>query len=84
MESKYDFEDYTIDEEGDEYLTRCVVDPMKRTIYVTSNEGDERKLECEDIEQFMNVLELVRAVVPEDILVYINPLSRQKFLIELM
>ena len=75
MESKYDFEDYTIDEEGDEYLTRCVIDPMKRTIYVTSNEGDERKLECEDIEQFMNVLELVRAVVPEDILVYINPLS---------
>jgi len=75
MESKYDFEDYTIDEEGDEYLTRCVVDPMKRTIYMTSNEGDERKVECEDIEKFMSVLELVRSVVPEDILVYINPLS---------
>ena len=74
MKRHHDFEDYTIDEEGDEYLTRCVIDPMKRTIYVTSNEGDERKVECEDIEQFMNVLELVRAVVPEDILVYVNPL----------
>ena len=74
MKPHHDFEDYTIDEEGDEYLTRCVIDPMKRTIYVTSNEGDERKVECEDIEQFMNVLDVVRKLCPEERLAYTNPL----------
>ena len=58
----------------DEFLTRCVVDPLRRTVYLYSNEGDEKQVFCETVEQFMNVLELIRATVSEDTLSYTNPL----------
>lgn len=58
----------------DEYLTRCVVDPIKRTVYLYSNEGDTKEVNCDTVDEFMNVLELVRAMVDEDTLSYANPL----------
>jgi hypothetical protein len=58
----------------DEYLTRCVVDPLKKTVYMYSNEGTEKQVSCETVEQFMNVLEFVRATVDEKTLSYANPL----------
>jgi hypothetical protein len=58
----------------DEYLTRCVVDPLKRTVYLYSNDGNEKQVTCETVEQFMNVLEFVRATVDEETLSYANPL----------
>ncbi len=58
----------------DEYLTRCVVDPVKRTVYLYSSEGSEKEVVCETVDEFMNVLEFVRATVDEDTLSYANPL----------
>ena len=58
----------------DEYLTRCVVDPAKRTVYIYSNEGDEKVVKCEGVEEFMNVLNFVRETCPEDRLSYANPI----------
>ena len=58
----------------DEFLTRCVVDPLRKTVYLYSNEGDEKQVSCETVEQFMNVLELIRATVSEDTLSYANPI----------
>ena len=58
----------------DEYLTRCVVDTSRRTVYIYSNEGDTKEVVCDNTEQFMNVLELVRRTCPEDRLSYSNPL----------
>jgi hypothetical protein len=58
----------------DEFLTRCVVDPLKRTVYLYSSEGDEKQVSCETVEEFMNVLEFVRATVDENTLSYANPL----------
>ena len=58
----------------DEYLTRCVVDPVKRTIYLYSNEGSEKEVVCETVDEFMNVLEFVRATVDEETLSYASPL----------
>ena len=58
----------------DEYLMKCVVDPVKRTFYLYSNEGDEKKVDCETVEQFMDVLELVRRTCPEERLSYDNPI----------
>jgi hypothetical protein len=58
----------------DEYLTRCVVDPIKRTVYLYSNEGTEKEVVCETVDEFMNVLDFVRATVDEDTLSYANPL----------
>ena len=54
----------------EEYLTKCVVDPTKKTFYLYSNEGDTKKVVCDDTEQFMKVVNVVRATCPEDRLVY--------------
>ena len=60
--------------QDDEYLTRCVVDPVKRTFYLTSSEGDEKTVKCDTVEEFMNVLDVVRKLCPEERLAYTNPL----------
>jgi hypothetical protein len=58
----------------DEYLTKCVVDPVKRTFYLYSSEGDEKKVRCETAEEFMGVLKFVRDTCPEGRLSYSNPI----------
>jgi hypothetical protein len=58
---------------AEEVLTRCVVDTLARKFYLYSNEGGERVVECESVDQFMNVLEVVRDKLDEDTLVYSNP-----------
>lgn len=58
----------------EEYLTRCVVDTLTRKFYLYSSEGSEKVVECENIDQFMNVLEVVRTQVSEDCLAYTSPL----------
>ena len=58
----------------DEYLSRCVVDPIKRTVYLYSSEGSEKQVTCDTVDEFMNVLEFVRATVDESTLSYANPL----------
>jgi hypothetical protein len=58
----------------DEYLSRCVVDPVKRTVYLYSSEGSEKQVSCETVEEFMNVLDFVRATVDEETLSYASPL----------
>ena len=67
-------EDYN-EYEDEEYLTKCVVDTLKRTFYLYSSEGDKKTVECDTVDEFMNVLELVRATCPEDRLVYTEPLT---------
>ena len=59
---------------NDEYLTRCVVDPLKRKIYLYSSEGDEKTVDCETVDQFMNMLLFVRDTVGDEVLSYVNPL----------
>ena len=54
----------------EEYLAKCVVDPTKKTFYLYSNEGDTKEVVCDNTEQFMNVLHVVRDTCPEDRLVY--------------
>jgi hypothetical protein len=58
---------------AEETLTRCVVDTLARKFYLYSSEGGERVVNCETPDQFMNVLEVVRAKLDEDTLVYSNP-----------
>ena len=54
----------------EEFLMKCVVDPTKKTFYLYSNEGDTKEIVCDNTNQFMNVLSVVRASCPEDRLVY--------------
>ena len=57
----------------EEFLSRCVVDTLARKFYLYSSDGNERIVECETVDQFMNVLEVVRTQVDEDMLAYSNP-----------
>jgi antitoxin (DNA-binding transcriptional repressor) of toxin-antitoxin stability system len=59
---------------AEETLTRCVVDTLARKFYLYSSEGSERVVNCETPDQFMNVLEVVRAQVSDDCLAYSDPL----------
>ena len=58
----------------DEYLTKCVVDPVKRTFFLYSSEGDKKEVKCETVEEFMGVLTFVRDTCPEERLSYSTPL----------
>jgi hypothetical protein len=58
----------------EEYLSRCVVDPIKRKIFLYSNEGSEKEVVCETVDEFMNALDFVRNTVSEDVLSYASPL----------
>ena len=58
----------------EEYLMKCVVDTVKKTFYLYSNEGDTKEVVCDNADQFMNVLSLVRETCPEGRLSYANPL----------
>jgi len=61
----------------DEFLMKCVVDTAKRSFYLYSNEGDKKVVDCDTIEEFMNVLDVVRKTCPEERLVYAEPLSEK-------
>ena len=71
MSSQYDPSDYTIDNEGDEYLTRVVVDTCSRTFYMYSNEGDQGD-PCRYLISHGR-LEIVRGVCNPDIVFYSDP-----------
>lgn len=66
-------DDYLIENEGDEYLMRVVIDPSLRKFYLYSNEGETKTVDCNNVDEFMNVLELVKAVVPDECVAYAEP-----------
>lgn len=60
----------------DDFLSRCVVDPVSRKFFLYSSEGEERVVECETVDQFMSVLELCRDLLGDDVLKYADPLTK--------
>ena len=68
--TEHNKKDLTVKNEDEEFLTRVVVDTCSRTFRVYSNEGDEKVIECDTAEEFMNILELVRGVADDDIVFY--------------
>ena len=74
IDASADSNELQMEVEEDEYLTRCVVDVITRKFYLYSNLGDERVVDCDSMDEFMTVLELVRRITPSDILSYSNPL----------
>ena len=74
IDASADSNELQMEVEEDEYLTRCVVDVITRKFYLHSNFGDERVVDCDNMDEFMTVLELVRRITPSDMLSYSNPL----------
>ena len=67
---------YRINEEqDDEYLTRVVVDEALSKFYLYSSYGDKRTVDCDNIDEFTTVLELIHRVVDENIVAYAEPPS---------
>lgn len=58
----------------DEFLSRVVIDPMRKSFYMYSDQGDEKVIECDNIDEFMNVLEYVNAVAPDEMIAYSDPI----------
>ena len=59
---------------SDEFLTKCVIDTLRRTVYIYSSEGDKKTIACDTVDEFMNVLNFVRDKVEEDRVFYSDPL----------
>ena len=73
MTTYYNPEDFELENEDDEYLTDVMVNVGSRTFVMFSNEGTERKVECDTVDEFMEVLEMVRALVDDELVRYISP-----------
>ena len=58
----------------DDWLSKCVSDPSKRKVYLYSEGGDKRTVDCDTVDEFMNVLRFVRETAGEDIISYAEPL----------
>ena len=69
----YNRKDFELENEDDEYLTSVLVDSGSRYFVMFSNEGTERKVECDSVDEFMEVLEMVRALVDDEIVYYTEP-----------
>ena len=69
----YKPEDFELENEDDEYLTDVMVNVGARSFVMFSNEGTERKVECDTVDEFMDILEMVRVLVDDEIVRYISP-----------
>jgi hypothetical protein len=58
----------------DEYLSRVVIDPSTRNFYLYSNEGDEKVVGCETVDEFLSVMSFIRSTASDDVIAYANPL----------
>jgi len=58
----------------EDFLSRVVVDTSCRKFYLYSDNGDEKIIDCDTIDEFMNVLEFCRSVLDDDVLAYAGPL----------
>lgn len=58
----------------EDYLTRCVVDTNARRFLLYSNQGNEKIVECDHVDEFLSILNFCRATLDESTLVYTSPL----------
>jgi len=66
------------DDMGNEHVSSILVDICKRTVIVLGNEGDTRVIECETVNEFMNVLKIIDENIEPDMVVYAKPSVRKK------
>jgi len=53
-----------------EYVEGIVIDICTRSFMLLSDQGDEKFVECDTVDQFMNVLEVVTANLEDDQIQY--------------
>jgi|TARA_B100000902_G_scaffold259889_1_gene246102 hypothetical protein len=63
---------------GTENVSNILIDVCKRTVIVLGNEGDTRLVECETINEFMNVLKIIEKHIDSEMVLYAKPLVRKR------
>ena len=58
----------------EDWLSKCVIDPSKRKVYLYSEGGEKRTVECDTVQEFMKVLNFVMSRTSEDMISYAEPL----------
>ena len=58
----------------EDWLSKYVIDPSKRKVYLYSEGGEKRTVDCDTVDEFMNVLSFVRSTTSEDMISYADPL----------
>lgn len=69
--------DYRIESEEEAWITRCVVDTTSRSFRLLSNQGHEKFVVCDSLDEFVNVLNACRNILDQE-LVYADPLVTEK------
>ena len=70
-------DNYILPEDSDsDYLDYCVVDVSKRSFYMVSDSGEEKYLNVEDGETFIELLNFVRAILDDNEIRYADPLIK--------
>ena len=54
----------------DECLEQVIVDITSRKFVLIGNQGERKEIDC-DMEQFMNVLNVIRELVPTEEVIYV-------------
>ena len=54
----------------DECLEQVIVDIASRKFVLIGNQGERKEIDC-DMEQFMNVLNVIRELVPTEEVIYV-------------
>jgi len=58
---------------NDETVQDIIVDVCKRRITLISSEGETRFVKCEDTEQFMSVMDVIKEHADPEIITYVEP-----------
>ena len=59
--------------QNEEYIDCVLVDICQRRFACVSDQDDVKTLECESMEEFMRVLEVCQAFLPEDSVLWVDP-----------
>ena len=58
---------------NDETVHDIIVDVCKRRITLISSEGETRFVKCEDTEQFMSVMDVIKEHADPELITYVEP-----------
>ena len=59
--------------QNEEYIDCVLVDMCSRSFVCVSDHDDVKTLECETMDEFMRVLEVCQAFLPEDSVLWVDP-----------
>ena len=57
------------------YVESVIIDICSRSFLITSDKNDERVVECDSAEEFMNVFQVCTAHLEEDQIYYTEPVT---------